>query len=134
VSFSREETERGSILVAAPLGQVRNQRLGTSARGFFQPRRLEGLRVGVISEDWPVWLEVLPFFGNYINPGMGEGSGFYKTLFRRDCTWLVYHFIIGKDITFKIGFGVDLWRASVRQSEVLLLSGRNDCGDLKGAR
>jgi hypothetical protein len=50
-------------LAAPPPEQVGRKRLGTSARGFFKPRRLKGLRVGVISEDWPVWLEVLPSLG-----------------------------------------------------------------------
>ena len=60
---SVERSDSAPATAAFPLEQVGRKRLGTSARGFFQSKRLEGLRVGVISEDWPVWLEVLPSLG-----------------------------------------------------------------------
>ena len=60
---SDERSDSAPAPAVFPLEQVGRKRLDTSARGFFQPKRLEGLRVGVISEDWPVWLEVLPSLG-----------------------------------------------------------------------
>jgi hypothetical protein len=90
---------------------------------YFKPKRLKGLRLGVFSEDWQVWLEVLLSWAitsilawesgrdfinqNYINPGMGEWPGLYQSVFRRDCTWrTIYHYNFGKNITIKFGFSL----------------------------
>jgi hypothetical protein len=59
----QEETDSGPASAAPSLGRVNIEEiLGTSAAGgFYQSERLEqGLLVGVISEDWPAWLEVRP--------------------------------------------------------------------------
>jgi hypothetical protein len=36
---------------------------GTELRGLYVPHQLEGIVAGVIAEDWPVWLSVLPALG-----------------------------------------------------------------------
>jgi hypothetical protein len=76
-------TDGGLALVAPPLGKVSSERLGTSARGLFQPRRLKGLRVGVISESWPVWLEVLPSLGIECILAWENGQDFIRKCFSR---------------------------------------------------
>jgi hypothetical protein len=35
---------------------------------------------------------------------MEEWPGFHQSVFRRDCTWRIYHYIFGKNNTFKFGF------------------------------
>jgi hypothetical protein len=75
--------------------------------GFFRSERLEqGLFVGVISEDWPAWLEVRPSL---------EITSLvitYILAWERDQDFIkhcllglsrhIYHFIVGQMFTFKL--------------------------------
>ena len=43
--------------------QVGSLQKGTELRGIYSPQSRDDLMAGVISEDWPVWLSVLPALG-----------------------------------------------------------------------
>jgi hypothetical protein len=61
---------------------------GTELRGLYVPHQLEGIAAGVIAEDWPVWISVLPALGITDVAAWGPRPDYMTTFFTQECPGL----------------------------------------------
>jgi hypothetical protein len=98
---------------------------GTELRGLYVHHQLEGIAAGVIAEDWPVWLSVLPALGITDVAAWGPWPDYMTTYSTQECPGL--HIVSMKQQLIE------------KKMDVVFVSGgpkfvKQICSDLKGQR